>query len=98
MLNHADVTFQDNKFLVSGDLNFGNVMSVYAKSVNYLNQCPEFVFDFSGLNSSNSAGLALVMEWIKFAKRCGKPIKFEHLSKDLKSIAHAAGIDVLIDG
>lgn len=93
---YAGITFQENKFLVTGDLDFSNVMSVYAKSLPQLNDCPELEFDFSQLKSSDSSGLALIIEWLKFAKRYNKSIRFMHLSPDLMLIAKAAGIDQLI--
>ena len=94
----ADITLQDNQFLISGDLNFSNVMSVYRKSVQQSQQCPELTFDFSQLKSSDSAGLALIIEWIKLSRQLNKPVHFTHLSKDIMSIAKAAGIDGMFNG
>ena len=48
----------------------------------------ELEFDFSRLKSSNSAGLALMIEWIKLAKRSNKKIRFLSISEDLKAIAN----------
>jgi phospholipid transport system transporter-binding protein len=95
-MKNADITFQDNQFLVTGDLNFSNVMSIYQKSLLQLAKRPEFNFDFSSLQSSDSSGLALMIEWIKLAKQRNKPIVIKHLSPDLLSIAKAAGLDKII--
>jgi phospholipid transport system transporter-binding protein len=92
-MNKADITLQGNQFHVSGDLNFANVMSIYQKSLSQVNQCSELIFDFSQLTSSNSAGLALIIEWIKLSKQISKPIHFNHLPDDIMSIAKAAGVD-----
>lgn len=96
MPKQANITLRNNKFFVSGDVDFSNVMSVYNKSLPQLEKCSEFNFDFSQLQSSDSSGLALVIEWIKLAKNKKKKIIFQHLSQDLLSIAKAAGIDVLL--
>ena len=96
MQKTADIVLQDNRFLIRGDLNFSNVMSIYRKSVQPSQHCPELVFDFSQLTSSDSAGLALIIEWIKLSRQLNKPIRFAHLSSDLMSIAKAAGIDELL--
>jgi phospholipid transport system transporter-binding protein len=98
MQKTADITIQDNQFLISGDLNFTNVMSVYKKSLQQSQQCPELTFNFSQLKSSDSAGLALIIEWIKLAKQLNKPVRFTHLSADIMSLAKAAGIDGMFDG
>ena len=92
----ADIVLQDKQLLVSGDLAFSNVMSLYEKSLPYLLQCHELEFDFSGVKSSQSCGLALMLEWIKFANQHQKKIRFKSLSADLQSIAKIAAILPLI--
>lgn len=96
-MKHADVTFKGNVFQVSGDLDIWNVMSVYAKSIPDLQIPDRLEFDFSRLKSSDSAGLALMIEWVKFARRINKPVRFGHLSQDMLNIARAAGLDGLIN-
>jgi phospholipid transport system transporter-binding protein len=98
MVKSADITFNGSHFLVTGDLNFSNVMSVYQKSLLDADKCSELIFDFSQLNSSDSSGLALIIEWIKLSKQKNKPIKFTHLSQDIMSIAKAAGLDGMFNG
>lgn len=93
---HADITFQNAVFSLSGDLNFANVMSVYAKSLPYINGCPTLAFDFAQVKSSDSSGLALVIEWVKCARKYQKAIQFKNLSADLISIATASGLDKLL--
>ena len=92
----ADITFDHHTCLVSGDLDFSNVMTVYAKSLPQLEASAELEFDFSQVNSSDSAGLALIVEWLKFANNHNKPIQFKNLSADILSLARAAGLDGLI--
>lgn len=94
----ADITLQDNQFLISGDLDFSNVMSVYTKSLQQSDKCSELIFDFSQLKSTDSAGLALIVEWIKLSKLLNKPIHFNHLSSDIMSLAKAAGVDGMFNG
>lgn len=93
---HADITFNNNVFMLTGELNFLNVMSVYTKSLDYLNQCKSCVFDFSSVKSSDSAGLALMIEWLKFASANQKEVHFQNVSEDLLSIATAAGLEKVI--
>lgn len=96
MQKNADITFKENTFVLTGDLDFANVMSVYRSSLPAMIKNKELHFDFSQLKSSDSSGLALIIEWIKFATANHKSIRFSHLSKDLMSIAKAAGLDKLI--
>lgn len=95
-MHHADISYQQNQFYVSGELNFSNVMSVYAKSMSQLSACPQLHFDFSQVKASDSSGLALILEWLMFAKKNKKPIHFSAISNDLLSIAKVAGLEQLI--
>jgi len=44
-------------------------MSVYEKSLAQLHKEKSWHFDFSGLKSCDSSGIALMIEWIKLAKK-----------------------------
>jgi len=98
MRKMAGISFQNNQIQISGELDFYNVMSLYQKSMPQLQKCPELIFDFSAVKSSDSAGLALIIEWIKLSKQLKKSIHFTHLSSDIMSIAKAAGIDGIFNG
>lgn len=93
---NADILFKNNQFFLTGDLTYSNVMSIYEKSLPDLYKCLELRFDFSRLKSSDSSGLALMIEWIKFSKHQHRRIQFLNLSKELMAIAKVAGIDGLI--
>lgn len=92
-MQKAVIEFQDGVFYLTGDVRFSNAMSLYSASLSQLNTCQELKFDFSKLTSSDSAGIALLMEWVKFAKKSGKAIRFHHLPHHLQSIIHAARLD-----
>ena len=96
MRKHAALTFNNSIFQVTGDLNFNNVMSLHRQSLSYFDSCPELTFDFSGVTSSDSSGLALVIEWIKLAEQHKKPIYIKNISDGLLSIAKASGLDKII--
>jgi phospholipid transport system transporter-binding protein len=96
MQKQADIVFQNNVFSLTGDLDFCNVMSVYQKGLHSMMQCKELIFDFSAVTSSNSAGIALVIEWVRLAKRSNKPIQFRHFTSDLLSVMQTAGMTALV--
>jgi phospholipid transport system transporter-binding protein len=100
MQKKVDITFENNMFYISGDLNFYNVMSLYQKSLLHFKKVPLsqlrlLHFNFSRVNSIDSAGLALVIEWIKFSKKQKLSIRFSNFPKNLLSIAEAARIESL---
>jgi phospholipid transport system transporter-binding protein len=92
----AEIIYQNNKWMVKGELDFSNVMQLYEKSIRDFQHSSEIIFDFSDITSSNSAGVALLLEWIKFFAKQGIPIKFLHLPQTMLTIAKVAGLEAVI--
>lgn len=111
-MNNADITFANNEFTVTGDLDFTNVMHVYQKALKQFETAgtdavipragagsiPDdtLIFNFADLKTSNSAGLALIVEWQRYAKQHNKRIEFRNVSSQLQSIAEAAGLEAIL--
>lgn len=95
-MNNADVTFEHNEFVLTGNLDFSNVTRVYQKALAHFSAAPILVFNFADLKTSNSAGIALMVEWLRAAKAANKRVEFRNLSPGLQSIAKAAGLDKLL--
>ena len=97
MRKPATLTLNNSIFQVAGDLSFKNVMALLEHCLAEFDRVPLLTFDFSGVTSSDSSGLALVIEWIKLADQRKKTIRFKHISHHLMSIATAAGLDKIIN-
>jgi len=95
MTKNADITFRDNHFFISGELDFSNVMSVYKKSLQLIraHSPSSLIFNFSELKSSNSAGLGLIIEWIKISKKSQRSIQLVALSKSILAVIKAGRLD-----
>lgn len=92
----ANIAFENNNLLVSGDINFVSAASLWNDSLPLLSKAKELIFDFSGVTHANSAALALLIEWIKYAKQTNKSISFIKLPDQLRSIAAVGGVDKLL--
>ncbi len=92
----ATLTLENNRLLVAGDFNFFSVAALWEQSLPLLIQCAELHFDFSAVQASNSAGLALLVEWLKWAKQHNKPISFKNIPPQLMSIAGVCGLDSIL--
>lgn len=93
---NAQITLENSHLMVSGDLNFSTVMMLLEQSMPLFSKCNELKFDLSRVNSSNSAGLALLLEWIRHAKKIAKPISFSHLPLQFVSMMQAAGVEKML--
>lgn len=93
MYSKADITSHGDTLHVSGVIDFSNANIIWEQSLPLLSSKSRFDIDFSKIESANSAALALLIEWIKYAKREKKPIQFHYLPKNLVSVASVAGLD-----
>ena len=79
---------------VSGILDFESVVSIWQNSLPLMASCSALQFDFSGITFTKSAGLALIIEWKKWAHLHNKSIVFNHVPAQLISIAEVSGVDL----
>ena len=93
MTQAANIMQQKGCLIISGDLNFFSVMSLWQQSLTLFSSMRELRFDLAEVSSSNSAGVALVLEWIKYARAKQKPIQFTNVPNQLASVLKAAGVD-----
>jgi phospholipid transport system transporter-binding protein len=96
VLLHADIVEGQDCFVVSGHLNFSTVVHIWNISLSLLVTKSFLRFDLSKVVSANSAGLALLLEWLRYAKERKKSISFENIPSQLLSIAVVAGIDKIL--
>jgi phospholipid transport system transporter-binding protein len=58
----------------------------------------EAVLDLSGVRRSDSAGLALVVDWLRAARRRGLRLAIEGAPSQLMDIARVSGLEELMHG
>ncbi len=84
------------KVIVKGDLTFDTVTKLFDSAPQKFEQQSDLVINLAGVTRSDSAGLALVIEWIRFANKNRKSIVFQNIPDQMLAIAHASGLDELI--
>jgi phospholipid transport system transporter-binding protein len=92
----STITEQNGTLLVSGDLTFVTVMQLWNASLSLLAQQSKLELDLSQVATSDSAGVALMIEWVKYAKQAKKLIRFQHIPAQLASIIAISGIKKLL--
>ena len=87
-----------NKLIVSGHLDFKKVPLLFEQSLPLMANLNNLWIDFSDTDSvSSSAALALLVEWIKYAKKTGKSLKLTRLPEQLNLLIKIAGLQELIE-
>ncbi len=92
----ATIVDEQSRLIVSGELNFDTIVVLLKHSLPLLAKYPFIVIDLSKVTNSNSAGLALLLEWLKYGKRENKGVTFTGIPSQLRSIASVAGVDFLL--
>ena len=55
------------------------------------------VLDFAGVTSADSAGLALVVDWLRTARAHQVQVRIEAVPEQLRAIAQICGLEALLD-
>jgi len=92
----AKISCENDGLIVSGELNFHTVGSLWKQSLPLLSSHKKVHIDLEKVTLVNSAGLSLLLEWIKLAKRENKSISFKNMPEQLISIAKMAGISDML--
>ena len=97
MKSQNEIRIENDVIHFRGNLDFNNAMSIYNTSLKAFSTSQiKIVIDFSGLQSTNSAALGLIINWMRLARKKNKTIQFQNLSEDVMSLAKASGLDKLI--
>lgn len=80
---------------VKGDLNFASInkKTVKAISFGHSRYNDGLTIDLGDVGKSDSAGLALMIEWIKLGKEHHTRIAFTHIPEQLWTLAKLSGLD-----
>jgi phospholipid transport system transporter-binding protein len=81
---------------IEGVLDFDSVVTLLRESRRYFAEKERLDVDLDGVRRANSAGLALVIEWIELARRQGVSLRFRNLPESLKRLALVAGVSDLL--
>lgn len=75
------------QYRVVGDLDFDSIGPLVGEGERLFAAAPAVRIDLEGVSQANSAGLALLLEWIEQAKRRGQRLELVNLPESLARIA-----------
>jgi phospholipid transport system transporter-binding protein len=83
-------------WLLVGDLNFTTVPVLTGGLDIESADRPSISIDLAGVTRSDSAGLALLIEWLRESERLGKTITFLNMPAQMRSIARVCGLEGIL--
>jgi phospholipid transport system transporter-binding protein len=89
-------TLGNGRFKVRGPLDAATVTDLLERSEAAFRDAGNLEIDLSGVPEGDSAGLALLIEWIRLARKQNQPIQFKNLPKQIAALARISQVDELL--
>ena len=86
----------DDRFAVRGAMSFATANALLRKSESLFARHESLVIDLSGVNKSDSAGLALIVEWKSQASSRNAAISIEGVPETMVAIAKTSEVEDLL--
>ncbi len=97
LVSKIEILHVDGRFKVSGELTFATVTEVLGQSRRLFAQAGDAIdLELGGVTRVDSAGLALLIEWMREARTFGKAIRFSKLPEQMMAIAEASDLESIL--
>jgi len=83
-------------FAVSGDMTFETAEKILRASENLFDEHTQIEVDLSEITASDSAGLALLLEWVTWANHSVREIRFTKMPEKILAIARTTEVEGLL--
>ena len=88
----------EGRAAVSGTLSFATAGELLAYGAGSISSGEAHSIDLAGVNGTDSAGLALLIEWLSLAQCSGQALRFENIPNQLQQLAKLSEVDELLSG
>lgn len=86
----------DGRCRVSGPMTFQSVGHLWESSKRELTGQSAVTVDMAGVTEVDSAALALLLEWMSWARQQGFPLRFTGLPEKLRALARLSEVESLL--
>ena len=76
-----------NVFKVNGAITFETALALRKMGDRWIKKEKDILIDFQAVDQCNSAGLAVMIAWLRHAKRLNKSIRFIEVPSSLRAIS-----------
>ena len=81
---------------VAGSLSFATVSMLLPVGADAIEHGRAAIIDLAGVTASDSAGLALLIEWLSIAGASGQTLHFENIPAQLRQLARLSEVEELL--
>lgn len=90
------VTAEGGRVEIAGDLTFDTVATLRERGVEVLKVDGDVTLDLNAVTRADSAGLALMVEWLKQAKRRDASLHVVNMPDQMLAIARMSKLDEIL--
>ena len=95
----ASFDMQSNdRAMLSGELRFDTVGSLLDIGNRVIGEGHITVIDLASVSAGDSAGLALLIEWLSVARSVKRPLRYENIPTQLQQLARLSEVEELLLG
>lgn len=87
-----------DRLMASGELSFATAGQALRDGLALLPSAGRCTIDLAGITSADSAGLAVLIEWLSVADDRGSTLVFESVPAQLRAIARISDLEEMIAG
>jgi phospholipid transport system transporter-binding protein len=96
-VSEAKLEVAAGRISVSGVLDAVTAPQLLAQSSQHISSADAtVVVDLAGVKESDSAGLALLLEWLRLARRRRQTVRFENLPEQIVALAKISEVEELL--
>ena len=86
----------EGRFLLAGELSFATAAQALARGSELFGKAPQLVLDLSSVTHTDSAGLALLVEWLRMARHRKQTITFRNIPEQMMAIARVSSLEDIL--
>jgi len=93
------VSTAPGRYAVRGPLTFATARRASEAGIRTFGAAPtgSLEVDLGGVTSSDSAGLAVLIEWLAWARKGGRDLRFAQLPETVRAIARISEVEALLE-
>lgn len=83
----------DGRYLLTGELDFQSAQAALEQGKQLLGGDRAIILDLSGLTRVDSAGLVMILDWWRSARRQGRAFTLEHVPNQMRKLMAVTDLD-----
>lgn len=86
----------EGRYRLCGELSFATISSLLAQGNAMFEGRGQVILDLEKVERADSAGLALLVEWLRLARRRNVPLVIRNITPQLRAMAKVTGLDQVL--